>query len=560
MGEVGSLQVLVSGLYVKASVILIRLWNPEAPNPHSVDHPLRRNYASTESDSKTITHLLTEAERELSGLETEITKTQDQTILEQLHSQRSEQLRRIDEDRTTLSSPIRHLPAEILAYIFVCGLDWDSSGFIRSPSMHSAPLLLCRVCSLWRNVAMNTPELWAGINGLDFRGKTTSKLLIRIWLERAKLCPLDLHIDSRRFPEAQEDMVVFLAEIFVSRSSTIRSLRLKFMDPLLHMLSRTLSSPVPLLEELRLMLSASDPDPDSDVAERAEFTTPGQRSLRRVFDTFQVCHRLRYVSLYYHRYDLRTFHFPWGQLTSLCMNKHGLVGFWELRDILEQCKRLEYLRIEGPSNIVTEDDTETQTIVLPFLQTLHLTMSGSLNDVLDMLSLPSLTNLHIIGPLRVSVFLSLASRSSFHLKSLEWSIYLGPVHPLDIQELFRTTPSLHTLSVLCRGAANYEIFKCLEYSSEDTDPLLPCLRNLAIDFSESAFSRNASYTGIADMIESRCQRESSVARPISRLEKVNIVQKRSMTLDLHVMGRLREYEEMGLKPNLMVSSRWDPDE
>ncbi|KAF8951612.1 hypothetical protein BDZ97DRAFT_1605538, partial [Flammula alnicola] len=58
---------------------------------------------------------------------------------------------------SALCAPIRRLPIEILCRIFYMCI--PTNKILRSkPSV--APLLLCRVCKVWKNIATNDPALW----------------------------------------------------------------------------------------------------------------------------------------------------------------------------------------------------------------------------------------------------------------------------------------------------------------------------------------------------------------------------------------------------------------
>jgi hypothetical protein len=63
-------------------------------------------------------------------------------------------------------SSIHSLALEVLQEIFVLCLPKQDM----EPTVANAPLLLCRICSSWRNIAINMPELWQSLNiGPSFR-------------------------------------------------------------------------------------------------------------------------------------------------------------------------------------------------------------------------------------------------------------------------------------------------------------------------------------------------------------------------------------------------------
>lgn len=119
----------------------------------------------------------------------------------------------IDRCKTAMSpGPIRRLPPEIISEVFRHCLPP-----LCRPDPSDAPLLLCRVSSLWRNIAYATRDLW---NHLDFTHQikpdlkhfipslTTSVHLtapLYQWLSRTRTSQLDLSFD--RGPGILQDLV-----------------------------------------------------------------------------------------------------------------------------------------------------------------------------------------------------------------------------------------------------------------------------------------------------------------------------------------------------------------
>lgn len=138
-----------------------------------------------------------------------------------------EQLRLLKEKRTkiersindyhTILSPIRRLPDDLLDEIFHQCLPTQ-----RNPALVSSdsPLLLTRVCSKWRSLALSSPSLWAQLhitfcddyrvtppaymnwmpeNDKELQSHATSVLKLRCevvkeWLMRSGSCPLSISI------------------------------------------------------------------------------------------------------------------------------------------------------------------------------------------------------------------------------------------------------------------------------------------------------------------------------------------------------------------------------
>lgn len=121
---------------------------------------------------------------------------------------------RIDRCNIALApGPIRRLPPELLSEIFRYCLPRYCQ-----PNPASAPLLLCRISSLWRNVAHNTRNLW---NRLDFtcRRKPGLKPFIQLlpscgfpipplhnWLSHSQKSQLCLSFNS-----THDDILPYLA-------------------------------------------------------------------------------------------------------------------------------------------------------------------------------------------------------------------------------------------------------------------------------------------------------------------------------------------------------------
>ncbi|KAJ6504582.1 hypothetical protein C8R47DRAFT_151596 [Mycena vitilis] len=77
----------------------------------------------------------------------------------------------LDSLTESLTFPILSLPVEITSQIFVHCLP-DSA---RDVSPLDAPLVLGRVCSVWRNIALSTPQLWTSWS-LSIDGDYSSSL------------------------------------------------------------------------------------------------------------------------------------------------------------------------------------------------------------------------------------------------------------------------------------------------------------------------------------------------------------------------------------------------
>ncbi|KAJ7043045.1 hypothetical protein C8F04DRAFT_1286972, partial [Mycena alexandri] len=92
-----------------------------------------------------------------------------------------------------LISISRRLPRDILQEIFLACLPTDRNAVM---SQTEAPLLLCRICSAWRNIAQATPQLWASVH-IPFHYVLADKRRMHAladWLQRSAECPLSLSL------------------------------------------------------------------------------------------------------------------------------------------------------------------------------------------------------------------------------------------------------------------------------------------------------------------------------------------------------------------------------
>ncbi|KAJ7166997.1 hypothetical protein C8R46DRAFT_268523 [Mycena filopes] len=97
--------------------------------------------------------------------------------------------------------PMLTLPPEIIAEIFANFLP----PYPERPPLAGlySPLILCRICAYWRQVALSTPTLWRAIQ-IDLRdwdsdkGRTWRLYLLNTWLRRSGDCSLSIYIHHTR--------------------------------------------------------------------------------------------------------------------------------------------------------------------------------------------------------------------------------------------------------------------------------------------------------------------------------------------------------------------------
>jgi hypothetical protein len=107
------------------------------------------------------------------------------------------------------SSSINRLPREILAEIFslcVPKMASEEAQMLTS----DAPLLLCLVCSTWRELALATPKIWTTVGIVICRRHRDSDVsaaahIITTWLKRSGALPLTLRLDYNPYYRNAKD-------------------------------------------------------------------------------------------------------------------------------------------------------------------------------------------------------------------------------------------------------------------------------------------------------------------------------------------------------------------
>ncbi|KAJ3516110.1 hypothetical protein NLJ89_g1330 [Agrocybe chaxingu] len=118
--------------------------------------------------------------------------------------------------------PIRALPPELLRIIFEMTVS-QGDRVLRS---HTAPLLLCRVCQLWRDIAIMTPTLWSSVavDGRFVRSVDNCMNILDLAAERAGDAPLGLDLREHVYQDSNispPELLFLLAPSF-SRYQDLR--------------------------------------------------------------------------------------------------------------------------------------------------------------------------------------------------------------------------------------------------------------------------------------------------------------------------------------------------
>ncbi|KAF9459099.1 hypothetical protein BDZ94DRAFT_1269029 [Collybia nuda] len=276
---------------------------------------------------------------------------------------------------TSKGLPLQNFPPEVLGEIFL----WCLSERCR-PTATQAPLLLCHISSVCRQVALNIPHLWNNlhISRKDFsvfrspHRESLSSVVLQ-WFSRAGFSvPLSLRIDY--IDEAG------VQNVLVSYAHRIQSLSLKGGVPgskLRNQLKPFLEMPPGRVDQLESLGIALRGIPRAPVT------------------AFELSPRLRKVLLLCNADPPGMIRLPWPQLTHLTVIECISPPVWV--SLMKQCTKLQKgvfnvdrMRDAGISSFMPED-----TVTFHDLYDLSILLVGGRASYFDGFYFPSLTSLRL---------------------------------------------------------------------------------------------------------------------------------------------------------------------
>ncbi|KAJ7756550.1 hypothetical protein B0H16DRAFT_1721620 [Mycena metata] len=362
----------------------------------------------------------------------------------------------------------------------------------------AAPLILGHVCSFWRTVSQNTPQLWDRVC-LRSNAITPHTLqFIRTLFGRSRSLPLNVHIYT-----SSDDNGRCLGLLWEFRER-LQHLRL-FLDSDDHLPTITPDhNPLPALKSLLIF-----------IFQVASGTT---LELTKLLNLFQNAPLLRDLTLQDQQMslDLPNCAFPWSQLTSLQITTP--IDAAAVRHILFQCVRLEQCSLDDIDceDYVPPTPPRTLNSLLSFQLTPNL--QGHSKEFVRSFTFPALRARHlrtnIDNPFAGSEFLDgpvvleLQARSHFGLKSLSfWGLAITLD---DLLTFLRLIPSLQDLDITYCDAA-------FTYVPGSSAPLaLPKLEMLKIQ----EITDNLDGSVVADMVDSLRSHAGDIRAPFPLINSV----------------------------------------
>ncbi|KAF7329428.1 hypothetical protein MKEN_00204900 [Mycena kentingensis (nom. inval.)] len=356
-----------------------------------------------------------------------------------LTAQRDELVAYID-PRLALVSPCRRVPAEILQKIFMDCLPEDSAAAYEPAS---APLLLGRVCSQWRDVAHGTPELWASLHvPFSFFAREVDRTeALDAWLSRSGTRPLSLSIvgtdgqmlrptwdyNAPRVDPYQPAIVACALSILLRHAPRWKHLQLSKLK--IDMAQEIFAQRAPGLESLEFM--------EAIPLHLEEMPLLGSTRLKRLM--LSRPHRGLLSAL---------FPIRWGNITELTVggtsgseDATSTLSLQEAIGLLSVCHELRhFLFVMNQVRWIVDPDNATLAVLLPALKLQSLTISTRGYDR------------DVFFPSAVFFWRSISS-----MPSLEKLVLPEKVVPTDTTflEIIAMSPNLRTLSAPpLRNSAN----------------------------------------------------------------------------------------------------------
>ena len=359
--------------------------------------------------------------------------------------------------QTPHSSPISLLiPPEILTQIFFHCIPSEQFPI---PSHNEAPLLLTRISSYWRTLAINTPELWSAFH-INYKDPAEDIPATNLWLKRSTNRPLSLSL-AIDFGEQNQQAIL---DALCRHSNRWKHVRFDFR----HLYCPPMYS-LDIAEDSIQQLATFE-------FHARDISSTNLSPIIRLLETAPKLREVTWVD------DLADtdmlLALPLDQLTrlSLAMD-HGTLDYIQ---ILNRCSNLQHIRITRPL-LSSFQICQSKPSPLFLDKLTSLTISYDLTAVLDYLVLPALKHVRIFTANHGS---DKRGQPSYPTKSYSYESLLHHSHYLQprvshtsnrtevwdpsplISLIDRSTCDISTLS-LCAPMMENALLLCLSKTSTE---------------------------------------------------------------------------------------------
>ncbi|KAJ3852431.1 hypothetical protein EV368DRAFT_82552 [Lentinula lateritia] len=361
----------------------------------ALNERLRSSYAII--DNAKIKRLLNQAEEDLAGYNLEMERVR-KAYEEEMHRLRlrSQGLHIYMANLSSLQSPIRRLPEELLSLIFLYCCKENELTADHEGCREAMAITISSVCTRWRRLTLLCPIFWSNLT-ITFSYEEDAKLVhkLSIYLERSKSHPLTLQLTANMFEPITHKALALIAReshrwrYILFRGDSFGGDNFPCLEPLR----------LPILETMIFDKFADAfffKEPHSE-----PFT--GTLNLKRVvFRSLELGSGAVVLSP------------PLETITSL--NYASTTDIPKSLSLVKRCTNLRHLRIDLWADDDLDDYSDSEIIPqILSIDTLEVDISGvrEHNNSLTLFTFPNLVNL----TLRVGATLSL-SKSFAALKSL----------------------------------------------------------------------------------------------------------------------------------------------
>ncbi|RDB23560.1 hypothetical protein Hypma_008887 [Hypsizygus marmoreus] len=450
---------------------------------------------------------------------------------------------------------IHQLPLEVIREIFVHCLTCD-----RAPNNKLAPLLLCHVCSMWRNLALSTPQLWSELSMLCLQGDVAKAM--RTFTNATELW---FRCVGRHCP--------FSYTVRLPRGATAHAPGKSLLFPLppsIYKLDLTMEDDSQLTEYAYLQTEA----PAFLVTAKIAILHESPLSLAMRDFPFDSAPRLRNLMLDVagDGLPIRVTPAPWKLLTQLILGRDIQLKAWH--KIIRQCPLLKLCSVELDVPFLLVPPTNLPVMTFNHLEDLTLLFSSGafLDAAVAGLSFPALTSLHL--SCEDDVAFDLTSESTLRIFRDAQLTYLtlrqGQTESDDLYNVLEITNTLTSLDITC-DSFFLDLFCALRHDADDNPVLLPQLEHLTLgifhygyDFEEDQEADEAWYFGgdlLLDLVKSRWWPGGKTAiHPtgpvITRLRKLSLVMDSQYPkTQAEVANSLLPLKEAGLSVDVQAGLR-----
>ncbi|KAK7062397.1 hypothetical protein R3P38DRAFT_695808 [Favolaschia claudopus] len=432
-----------------------------------------------------------------------------------------------------LAHPIHALPPELISLIFVHCLP---SGAASQRKLHpsTAPLLLTRICSAWRTLALRTPELWACVafevfhtmppspnSGFQSKPFELKLPMLGWWLARGADHPLTFHLHCRQHSAGLVPLLAAHTQRWADVDLFLHPTTLAAFD--IHTVEMT-DFELPLLRRLSL-----------GCAPRSWPSGAGTDAALPRVTAFANAPHLTHVSLL--KLSPSDVKLPWTQLTHFYAS---CAAVEDVARVLRLAPELQRLQLDfqqwspssstiPPPPMATEDLRKLEgdpniihTSLKSFTLHTHPSSPIPLSVLLgpgSRLALPSLTSLNLppVTPGDVGALVAFLSRSCLSQTLQQLTFALAPLPQDAILEILSPLKSLQRLELHFPSQVVLgDILRALVVTSplrddddsrttdDDCDaggrtPFLPSLRELRID----CYRGKVTYAQLRTTLEAR---------------------------------------------------------